>query len=229
MRTRTIVIIAAATVVVAVGAAAAIAGPVIYRDLVVGPPAAAPTEDLGALKPSTLTADQLAGDWKSTPESYAGYRVKEVLNGTDVTVTGRTPKVTSLVTTTVDTVQTAQIAVDVASITTPEAARDEYFRTSAIDTSRFPTATFTLTAPMKIDPTTLSKAQTVQVDGSLTLNGITKKVTAPITVGLNADTAVLAGSIPITFADYGVSAPDLGFVKVEQAGSIEFSLALQKA
>lgn len=155
--------------------------------------------------------------------------MKEVLNGTDVTVTGRTPKVTSLVTTTVDTVQTAQIAVDVASITTPEAARDEYFRTSAIDTSRFPTATFTLTAPMKIDPTTLSKAQTVQVDGSLTLNGVTKKVTAPITVGLNADTAVLAGTIPITFADYGVSAPDLGFVKVEQAGSIEFSLSLQKA
>ena len=38
----------------------------------------------------------------------------------------------------------------------------------------------------------------------------------------------VVGTIPITFSDYGVEAPDLGFVSVEDTGSIEFSLnALQ--
>lgn len=35
------------------------------------------------------------------------------------------------------------------------------------------------------------------------------------------------GSIPITFADFDVEAPSLGFVTVEDEGSIEFSLQLQ--
>jgi hypothetical protein len=35
------------------------------------------------------------------------------------------------------------------------------------------------------------------------------------------------GSVPVTFADFGVEAPSLGFVTVEDEGSIEFSLQLQ--
>lgn len=229
MRTRNIVIVSAATVVVALGATAFVAGPTLYRDLVVGPAAAAPTENLGVLKPSTLTGDQLAGSWKTGSSSYAGYRVKEVLNGTDVTVTGRTSKVDAAITTTSDTVKSAEISVDVASIATTEAARDEYFRTTAIDTSKFPKATFTIAEPLKIDPSSLAKSQTVQTKGSLSINGVTKEVTAPVTFALSGDGAILAGSVPITFADYSVTAPDLGFVKVEQKGSIEFSLDLQKS
>ncbi len=34
--------------------------------------------------------------------------------------------------------------------------------------------------------------------------------------------------IPITFADFGVEAPSLGFVKVEPQGFVEFELNLTK-
>ena len=35
-----------------------------------------------------------------------------------------------------------------------------------------------------------------------------------------------SGSIPLTFADFGIEAPDLGFVSVEDQGSVEFLLHL---
>nr|WP_245542796.1 hypothetical protein [Pseudoclavibacter soli] len=38
-----------------------------------------------------------------------------------------------------------------------------------------------------------------------------------------------AGSIPITFADFGVTAPSLGFVSVEDHGEVEFLLNLAQA
>jgi hypothetical protein len=38
----------------------------------------------------------------------------------------------------------------------------------------------------------------------------------------------ISGSIPVTFADYGIQAPSLGFVRVEDAGSVEFLLRLAK-
>jgi hypothetical protein len=39
----------------------------------------------------------------------------------------------------------------------------------------------------------------------------------------------VAGSIPITFADFGVEAPNLGFVSVEPDGFVEFSLTIARA
>ncbi|MCP1131673.1 YceI family protein, partial [Robbsia andropogonis] len=51
---------------------------------------------------------------------------------------------------------------------------------------------------------------------------VTKDVTAKLQVGLNGDGVDISGSVPITFSDYGVQAPSLGFVKVDDAGSVEF-------
>lgn len=38
----------------------------------------------------------------------------------------------------------------------------------------------------------------------------------------------VSGAIPVTFSDYDVDAPDLGFVKVEDAGTVEMLLQLSK-
>jgi hypothetical protein len=32
----------------------------------------------------------------------------------------------------------------------------------------------------------------------------------------------VSGSIPVTFSDYGVEAPSLGFVSVQDKGTVEF-------
>jgi hypothetical protein len=46
---------------------------------------------------------------------------------------------------------------------------------------------------------------------------------------LHGASGQVAGSIPITFSDFGVDAPNLGFVKVEDSGAVEFSLQLERS
>lgn len=226
--------ISVGTAVLVLGIAAAIAGPIVYRDLVAAPAADTPTvtapeqptEENGngeALDPATLV-----GDWTVTDGSEAGYRVDEVLNGTDVTVTGRTDQVDGTLTIGGDglTLDAAEITVDVASIATDSENRDQYFRGQALRTDEFPEATFVLTEPVTLDAAPDS-GQVVETDaaGELTIAGETQTVTAAIQLTSDGETAQIAGSIPITFADYGVEAPNLGFVSVEPDGFVEFQLA----
>jgi hypothetical protein len=45
---------------------------------------------------------------------------------------------------------------------------------------------------------------------------------------LTATGGQVSGSIPITFEDYGVEAPSLGFVEVEDQGFVEFLLNVEQ-
>lgn len=228
--------------VIALGVAAAIAGPMIYRDVIAAPAADTPsltasestetTDSSDEAATGALDATALAGAWSVSDGSEAGYRVDEVLNGTDVTVTGRTDDVTGTFTIgdTGLTLDAAELTVDVASIATDSENRDEYFRSQAMNVSEFPTATFTLTDPVTLDSAPASgEVVKTQATGELTLAGKTQTVTAEIELKSDGTTAEIAGSIPITFADFGVEAPSLGFVSVEDSGSVEFQLTAAKS
>lgn len=221
--------VGAAAVLTAGGIAAATLGPVIYRDLIAAPAHPAPALTAADLRPSTLDPTQLPTAWNVADFSEAGYRVDEVLNGTEITVTGRTSDVTGTVTTAQNSITAAQITVDVASIRTDESARVKYFRTAAIDTALYATATFTLDAPVTAPGDTLDMTtpHQVSVTGTLTLNGTSHAITAKLTAGLDGDGARVVGTIPVTFADYGVTAPSLGFVTVDPTGSIDIDLRLE--
>lgn len=215
------------------GATAAIAGPIVYRDLVVGEADAAPTvtaaPSASGSGDASREASDLSGSWAVTDGSFAGYRVDEVLNGTDVTVTGRTSDVTGTLTVDGLTLTDASFEVDVASIETDSGNRDEYFRSNAMRVDEFPTATFVLTEPITVaDAPVVGEVQTVPATGELTLAGVTKTVTVELQAVLNGETGQVAGSIPITFADFGVEAPNLGFVSVEPDGFVEFSLEIAR-
>ncbi|MET4158959.1 YceI family protein [Agromyces sp. PvR057] len=221
--------------VLVLGATAAIAGPIIYRDVIVGEAAAAPTvtvtpnPDAGS-GDGTDAASDLTGDWTVTSGSFAGYRVDEVLNGTDVTVVGRTEQVTGTLAVDGTTLDSAEITVDVASIATDSSNRDDYFRQNAVRVDENPTATFVLTdAVVSDEAPAVGEVQTIQATGDLTLAGVTRTVTVDLEAVLNGETGQVAGSIPITFADFGVEAPNLGFVSVEPDGFVEFSLELARA
>ncbi|TCK61309.1 YceI family protein [Curtobacterium sp. PhB136] len=219
-RTATIWISVAAAVVV-LGVAGVLIGTNVYSNAENAKASAAPSV-AASRAPSTLDASDLAGTWTVGGDSEAGYRLHEVLNGSDVTVTGRTDSVTGTATVDGSSITTAAITVQVADIATDSAQRDSYFRDSALDTSAFPTATFTLTGPIADAVPTGSGTKQVEASGDLTLHGVTKAVTAKLEVGLNGDGVDISGSIPITFADYGVQAPSLGFVKVDDDGTVEF-------
>lgn len=223
---RSIGFIVGGAVVVVLGITAAVAGPAIYRDLIVGPADDAPSLDVESLAPGTIDENALAGEWTVTDGSFAGYRVDEVLNGTDVTVTGRTNDVTGTVTTTDSEVTEATITVDVASISTDSGSRDSYFRDTAMRVSENPTATFVLTSPISGDGASLDESATVTGTGVLTLAGVSNEVTVEMTAAVDGATIRIAGQIPITFSDYGVTAPSLGFVQVEDTGLVEFLVVL---
>ena len=217
--------------VLVLGATAAIAGPIVYRDVIVGEAEAAPsvTTAPSATAAAGTEASDLTGEWTVADGSFAGYRVDELLNSTDVTVTGRTSEVTGGFTVDGLSLTAASIEVDVASIATDSGNRDEYFRSSALRVDEFPTATFVLTEPISVDAApVVGGVQTVQATGELTLAGVTRTVTVDLDAVWNGSDGQVAGSIPITFADFGVEAPNLGFVSVEPDGFVEFSLVLAR-
>jgi polyisoprenoid-binding protein YceI len=208
---------------------AAVVGPRIYAE-VEGGKAAAPLVSAGATPSATATAAStdatLDGSWAVATGGTAGYRVAEVLNGQDVTVTGRTSKVTGSLTVDGGQLTAGTVSVDLASVETDSSARDGQFRGSDImDVDRFPTADFALTSPVPLGGLDVGSTIAVQLTGTMTLKGTTRDVTLPATVERTAQKAVtVTGSLPVTWSDYGVQAPNLGFVSVQDAGTIEFSV-----
>ncbi|MDM7831305.1 YceI family protein [Cellulomonas edaphi] len=194
--------------------------------VLVGPQLYAAHANRAAAPVPSLTASpglegDLDGTWSIGSGSVAGYRVHEVLRGIDVRVTGRTPQVEGTVTVDDGELTAALLSVDMASIHTDEPPRDAYFRSSALHTSRFPTATFALTRAAR-----LTDGGDAVLDGELTIHGVTRAVRVDAQAAGGSRGVDVVGSVPVVFADYGVKAPDLGFVKVDSRGAVEFSLHL---
>ncbi len=234
MRKRTRIAITAVIGVLAVGAVASVVGPRLYRDFFSAPPAEVPTlmakDDSVMASPRVpLTAESLSGTWSVVDGSEAGYRVDEVLNGVDVTVTGRGGGITGSLTMDGTELSAAQFTVDVASIRTDNANRDAYFRDNALHASEFPSAMFELSEPVALPgPPVAGDTVKQEVTGELTLAGVTRPVTFTVSARTDGSTIEIAAQIPITFADFGVHAPSLGFVKVEDSGFVELQLVLQR-
>jgi polyisoprenoid-binding protein YceI len=169
-------------------------------------------------------SDDVAGEW-TVDSGYAGYRVDEVLQGEDVTVVGRTEEVSGSFTIDGTTLSAGTIEVDVTSIATDNSNRDDYFANDAMEASTYPTASFELAEAAELpDDVTSGETVSVEVTGTLTMHGVSQEVTATLEVVVSGDTAQIVGTVPLTFADYDVEAPSLGFVEVEADGQLEFSL-----
>jgi polyisoprenoid-binding protein YceI len=225
-----ILITVAAVAVLA--ALAAIFGPQLYAQsqgpapapLSVASPSSTPSS--AASSPAATGADD--GAWNVASASQAGYRIKEVLNGADVTVVGRTEKVTGSATVSGPRLTKARIDVDVASIATDSGNRDNYFRGTVMKADTFPTASFTLSEPVTI-PALSPAPASVSAKGTLELAGQKRDVTARLQVVRDGVKVSVSGTIDLVLADFGITAPDLGFVKVEDKGSVEFLVNLEKA
>lgn len=217
-------------VVVVLAVALIVGGPWLYARLVADEgrePLAlsTPTPTASATVPATTDVE---GTWQVGEGSEAGYRLAEVLSGDQLTVVGRTEKVTGTVVVTAGAVTEARVVVDTGSIATDESARDVYFR-RALDTSTYPEATFTLTAPVDVSAVGGSPAPVaVQAAGTLSFHGISRDVVAELQVQRTVDGVEVAGQVPVTLADFGLDAPNLGFVTVEPTGTVEMLLVLRR-
>jgi polyisoprenoid-binding protein YceI len=201
---------------------ALVAGPLIYAALEDDAP---PARTVEAQPEGAVVSADTDGTWTVAPGSTAGYRVDEVLNGADVTVAGSTSEVTGSVVVEGGQLTSAEVVVDIASIATDNGRRDGYFRDNVMDVDEHPTATFAVTGPVQL-PELTGTPVTVPVTGELTVKGTTREVQVELAAVRTPEGVDVSGSVPVTFADHGVDPPNLGFVRVEDAGSIEFLLHL---
>jgi polyisoprenoid-binding protein YceI len=161
--------------------------------------------------------------------SQAGYRVEEVLLGQNVEAVGRTTAVTGELTVSGTEVQSGSFSVDLTQVTSDDDRRDDAFQGRIMETATYPRATFELTEPITLAELPADgETVTTTANGELTLHGTTRAVTVELTVQRDGDTVNVSGSIPVTFADYGIANPSFGPVTTEDNGEVEFLLALTR-
>ncbi|MFC7451063.1 YceI family protein [Rhodococcus daqingensis] len=218
--------------IVVVAVLALVAGPWVYGTWIAEDDAPAPSVSTSGAEPAT---GDVNGRWvvhAGTPpnETAAGYTVHEILNGASVTVVGSTGEVSGSATVEADKLTAGEITVQVASVTTDDSRRDRQFAGNVMSTNEFPTATFALSGPvdlsgLPVDGTT----GTVTATGTLTIKGVARPVTVDVEVLRSGDSLVASSSIPVTWTDFGVQPPSLGFVTVDGSGTVDFLVSLRRA
>lgn len=192
-------------------------------------PSATTTTGAPVTLAGTWTVAPGAGDQKTT----AGYRVQEKFAAgvAKVNATGRTSGVTGSVTVADKRVSAAHFDVDMTTLESDKAQRDNQIRTRGLETTKFTKATFVLTAPLQL-PATITPGQlfTLNATGNLTLHGVTKPVTLPLKAKESGSAFIIQGELPIVMADYSIQPPSIGgFVSVDDHGSLEFLVDLTKS
>ena len=180
----------------------------------------------------TWTVDPSVGSFSDFSGSFVGYRVREELASVGATeAVGRTPDVTGSLTIDGTTVTQASFQADLTTLQSDERNRDRQLSRQALETGTYPTASFTLTQP--IDLGSVPPAGTaidVTATGDLTLHGTTRSVQIPLQAKLDDGVMTVIGSLPITFADYGIEKPQAMIVlSVEDNGTMELQLQLRKS
>jgi polyisoprenoid-binding protein YceI len=218
-------------------AVAVVGGPYVYIHFIEGAapaPLALSTPSGTSTSGETTGSDEANvaadGTWTVADGSVVGYRVKEVLFGQSNEAVGRTSAITGSMAVTGTTVSEASFTVDMTTVTSDQTRRDNQFNGRIMDTSTYPTATFTLTDPIELGSIPAQGVdRTVQAKGDLTLHGVTKTVEFELTGRYSDSTVEIAGAIPITFADWGIPNPSFGPVSTEDHGVLEFALNFSHA
>ncbi|MCE3551774.1 YceI family protein [Pseudonocardia sp. RS11V-5] len=205
----------------------AVGGPLFYAKVIEGD-AAAP---LAVATDQTAATGELGGDYTVSSGSESGYRVHEILGGQSIDAVGRTQDVSGSATVSGSQVTAGDVTVQLASVKSDQDRRDDQFTGNIMNVAEYPTATFRLTDPLDLGAGfTGGDRATANATGELTVRDVTRPVTFPMTAVRNGTGIDVSGSVPVTFADFGVTPPSIGdFVKVDPTGQIEFLLKLARA
>lgn len=185
------------------------------------------------------SAATLDGTWKvntaigsGATGSFVGYRVQETLASIGAnTAVGRTSSVSGSFTLRGTTISAATITADLTGLQSDDSRRDGQLTHLGLETSTYPTATFVLGQPLNLVSLPAS-GQIVKVTatGQLTLHGQTRAVQIALGARLSGGVIAVTGSLPITFADYGIT-PPRSFIALSVAdhGTMELQLLFTHA
>ena len=214
---------------VAIGGSTSAAPPVSLPTASPSASSTFPSSASGAAPASFDGTWALAGTGSS---SFVGYRVREqfsFLPAPSVAV-GRTTAVTGSLTVSGLKITAVSVKADMTQLHSDKATRDQRMQTMGLETDRFPTASFTLTSPIsfaKRPPA--GTIVRVVAQGNLTLHGVTRSVRIPLQARWEGDQIQVVGSLPIVFADYGITPPSIGPVTVQDHGTMELELVFTKS
>ena len=180
----------------------------------------------------TWNVDTSIGSFSDFSDSFVGYRVQEQLASIGGnTAVGRTPAVSGSLTIAGTKVTAVTIQADLTGLKSDDNRRDGQLSHQGLETSTYPTATFSLTSPIDLGSVPADGTEvSVSATGKLTLHGQTKDVQIPLKAKLSGNTIVVTGSLEITFADYGISKPNsFAVLSIADTGTLELQLFFTKA
>ena len=189
-----------------------------------------------ALSPATVErepkpSDEPArGTWavERGGDSFVGYSVRERLASIGLTTAvGRTREVEGTIEADGERVTAARFETDLRGLRSDEERRDNRIRTQGLESDRFPTSSFELARSALLLPAAGAGPRATRARGRLMLHGVTRPVTVAVRAQRLGRDIEVAGSVPITFADYGIEPPNIaGFVSVAETATMEFRLRL---
>jgi polyisoprenoid-binding protein YceI len=179
----------------------------------------------------------LVGRWTIAPGSRAGYRVREklaFLPALDDAV-GRTSQISGGATFAKSaaslTVTAASFVINVYSLKSNEAMRDEHIHTIGIQSATYPKASFRLTRDLTLPRSALSgKVVDAKVTGDVNIHGTTRLLSIPVELRLAPTEINAVGSLTFPWSLFNMAAPSVGgFVSVESHATMEFDLNLERS
>jgi polyisoprenoid-binding protein YceI len=187
----------------------------------------------GAAQPEATGTPDGAWQVRDDGSSFVGYRVHERLAqlSSPNEAVGRTTQVTGTMQVAGDQVEAVKVEADLRGLQSDEGRRDNALRQRGLESSRFPTAVFELTEPLRLDQQPVSgRRVNGQGKGRLTVRGITREVTADLQGRWDGSTIQVAGRIPVRMSEFQIEPPIVGFVlSIEDSLTVEFRLTFVPA
>jgi len=197
---------------------------------------ASPTPTL-ATAPTPATGSQAGAGLilRIVPEqSEARYRVREQLLGRSLPndAVGSTQAIEGRIVITADgAIDSAQshVAVDLTTLRSDEARRDNYIKQNTLEVARFPKAEFQPTAARGLPwPLPPSGEFSFQLEGDLTIHGTTKPVVWDVRATVDGSRITGTATTTVTFADFGLTQPRVPIVlSVEETITLELDFTVE--
>ena len=124
--------------------------------------------------------------------------------------------------------ETSSFTVDLTNLTSDESRRDGRVQ-DALETSQFPTATFTISSVTGYDPAVPEgEEQELQLIGTLDLHGVQREVTWDVKAKREGDVISALATLTVSFADFDITAPTFGgLVSISDEATLQVQLIAQ--
>lgn len=182
------------------------------------PAAASAASSIGSTNYTIVQGQSSA--WYLAPEKLANLPTSSVAKGVTSDVKGEFHFTADGL----DPAKPTTFTVGLASLKSDESRRDQR-ASGALETSKFPTTTFTATKLTGMPKEFAATDSVMQLTGTLDLHGVKKEVTWELKVKKDGDILSGLGTVKLKYSDFGINKPDIaGFVTVEPEVTIQVQL-----